>query len=389
MPIRPVRASAASGDPYECDLYNYSSVFRSLEFDIEFGMISETNLPIITSAPSNIPSGSPFVCLFGRPWERDLSSVLPIFSSVKARLLSFADTPARPEEFDATQFLVCETIGHAMRCEACFETDPVKRQQLFDEAYRIYEGVLFATCHSSMIEMIKTVRSGNLQKAVLFQPAPDMVGLFPDRCRILSHSFAGMALCSLMTEGCPVKFVSLVSASLCYEKFRPMELACTLRLLPFLMYENKFTVPSGCSSSEEASTKAVLNTLIMKSAQKFGMCISVTETVLLPVMLMAGRRDLFDAELGFIEPEKRAEKERFAMAIHQRTIDRQSAPAPLNSIRTHIVDGRILDRKCAGCGVWDRTGKSHSRCSRCMLVYYCGRGCQMAHWGEHKKECGK
>lgn len=378
MPIHQICFDAfSSTDSYECDLYNYTRVFRSVGFDIEFGTVSETKLPVITSAPSDIPSESPFVCLFGCPWKRDLSSVLPIFLSVKARLLSFDTEPASPTEFNASQFLACETIAHAKRCDACFEADPVRRRQLLEEAYSIYEGVIFATCHTSMIEIVKTVRAG-LKKAILFQSAHDLTSLSPDWCRMLSHSFAGMALCCLMSENCSSKFVSLVSASLSYEKLRPVELASTLRFLPFLMYECTFVVPSSGGN---------LEALILSSAQKFGMCLSVSENVLLPIMLSVGRRDLFELEIGLVEPEQRAEKERFAMAIHQRALDQKSAPAPLNSIRTHIVNGQILDRKCAACGVWDRTGKHHSRCSGCMLVYYCCRECQLAHWKEHKKAC--
>ena len=28
-------------------------------------------------------------------------------------------------------------------------------------------------------------------------------------------------------------------------------------------------------------------------------------------------------------------------------------------------------------------------CSRCKLVWYCSRDCQVAHWKEHKKNCSK
>ena len=378
-------------ESYERDLYNFSSLYRSLGFDIEFGMVPETKLPVILSAPASsscIPPGSPFVCLFGRPWERNSvihSSVLPIFSALESRLLSFSeDTPARPDEFSATHFLACETMGHVTRCKACFEKNPVERSNLFKKAYAIYEGVISATCHSSMIEALRTVRRSESQKAVLFQPAPDLVDISPGMSRILSHSFAGMALCSLMMmEGNnhhPEKFISLVSASLCYEKARPLELACTLRLLPFMML--------GLFSGDDDEPAAITT----RSTQNFWVGMMVTEKVLLPSILAAGRKDLFDAELAFLRPYchdgSGNKKERFAMDLHQRMIDRRSAPTPLNSIRTRVVDGQILERKCANCGEWDRTGKSFSRCSGCMLVYYCGRECQLAHWGEHKKKTG-
>ncbi len=72
---------------------------------------------------------------------------------------------------------------------------------------------------------------------------------------------------------------------------------------------------------------------------------------------------LFDMELGFIEPEKRAKCARFAKVIVERSIERESVPSPLTSIKTHTVDGKIIDRKCGNCGEWDITGKTFARCS--------------------------
>ncbi|QDZ23306.1 MYND-type domain-containing protein [Chloropicon primus] len=47
------------------------------------------------------------------------------------------------------------------------------------------------------------------------------------------------------------------------------------------------------------------------------------------------------------------------------------------------------DQLCAlpGCG---KTVKKALRCSKCKVVYYCGRDCQVKHWSNgHSKECGK
>eukprot|EP00961_Rhodomonas_salina_P006683 90765-Rhodomonas_salina.1 len=42
------------------------------------------------------------------------------------------------------------------------------------------------------------------------------------------------------------------------------------------------------------------------------------------------------------------------------------------------------DLACAACGVKNSIMK---RCTRCRIVYYCGRDCQVAHWGQHKVQC--
>ncbi len=87
-------------------------------------------------------------------------------------------------------------MAHSTRFKACFEKSDEKRKSLFEEAYRMYEGVLLASCHSSIIHMLSDIRR-DPKKSVLFQPIPDFDVIDPNWRRMMSHSFAGMALCSL------------------------------------------------------------------------------------------------------------------------------------------------------------------------------------------------
>ena len=43
-----------------------------------------------------------------------------------------------------------------------------------------------------------------------------------------------------------------------------------------------------------------------------------------------------------------------------------------------------VNKPCGHCG----KPEGKQRCSRCKVVYYCGRECQQADWKEHKKTCG-
>jgi hypothetical protein len=46
------------------------------------------------------------------------------------------------------------------------------------------------------------------------------------------------------------------------------------------------------------------------------------------------------------------------------------------------------DLTCANCNCFDDSGGENLLvCSRCKVVRYCGRDCQVQHWKEHKKEC--
>jgi hypothetical protein len=45
---------------------------------------------------------------------------------------------------------------------------------------------------------------------------------------------------------------------------------------------------------------------------------------------------------------------------------------------------RALTRVCGGC----KAPATRLRCCPCRAMYYCGRECQKAHWGEHRLVCG-
>jgi hypothetical protein len=321
------------------------------------------------SAPSDIPADSPFSCVYGSAAVAD-PAIQSKFSLMKSRLLSLRDTPAHANEFSFTKLLVCETMGHFTRRAACFESDVALREQKFEEAYSIYEGVILSLCHSSLNESVLDVRK-NPKKAIIFQPFEGLDTFTADARRLISHCFAGMAICVLVGELSVVKYISLSSEAVCMEATHPLELACTLRMLPLLM----------CFTGA--------GTIITEAGKAYYMFREVSAKMLLPLMLRMGRQDLFDTELGLCEPEHRAECAEFAASIVRRIAVRLSSPAPLVTVHTYVKNGKIIERNCAACGVWDRTGKNHLRCAGCKLVYYCGKECQVAHWAAHKVDCKK
>ena len=365
------------------ELSNASRIFKLIEMDIEFGVISGTKLPIILKGPVEVPESGPFTCFYGAPWKKDLSRALLIFDTIESRVLSLIDSPARHDEFDASHILAIETAGHSVRCLAMNEVDSDQRYILFSKAYKIYEGVLLSLCHSSLRSMVETLRK-DLKKINLFQPVVDMAKMSATGRRVVSHTFAGMALCMLMGEWSAIKFASLVSAAVIWEEKFPVQMAAALRMIPLLMSMEEIQVPGAGFLGNETYISNIFSTGMI-----FGIHTSITEKVLLPALLWANRAELFSMELQFIEDDKRDKCEQFARAIYARSVERMSSPAALTSVRTHVIDGKIIERTCLACGVWDRTGKSHLRCSACMLVYYCNRECQLAHWKQHKKVCKK
>lgn len=51
------------------------------------------------------------------------------------------------------------------------------------------------------------------------------------------------------------------------------------------------------------------------------------------------------------------------------------------------VDSRI-EVNCRHCNLVEPTNSKFKMCAKCKNVAYCSRECQVAHWAEHKKECG-
>ena len=346
--------------PYENDLYDGCHVFRSLGFQIRFGVSVESNIPIIISAPA-AESGL-YICLFGSTSNQ----IRERFAVIERRLFTPREKAVqtlrnvKSDECDLAELLIGESMGHLTRQVASFTMDPVIRDQLFDRAYNIYEAVVLSTCHSSLNQVIHNVRKG-LKKAFLLQPFEKLALYTPDARRLTSHCFAGMALCVLMhSERCILKFISLASVAVCMEETHALELACTLRIFPLLMYSS-FSDP-----------------ILLR------MHMDISEKVLLPLMLGMGRRDLFEVELGFVDEQHQHQCRQFAQDIVARS---SSSMSPLATVHTHIKNGKLIERNCAACGVWDRTGVSHRRCKACMMVYYCGKECQISHWKTHKSVC--
>ena len=81
----------------------------------------------------------------------------------------------------------------------------------------------------------------------------------------------------------------------------------------------------------------------------------------------------------------------FALLLNKRAEDRASGkiPDPVGLINTHIVNDQLAERQCAACGIWQtHSSKKLERCSKCLLVYYCGKECQRKDWRKHKGGCG-
>ncbi|KAG7097588.1 hypothetical protein E1B28_004925 [Marasmius oreades] len=59
----------------------------------------------------------------------------------------------------------------------------------------------------------------------------------------------------------------------------------------------------------------------------------------------------------------------------------------IEDMKRAIPERQPLVRPCGNCMKLPAQGSTFSQCSRCRETHYCSRGCQVAHWPQHKEVC--
>jgi hypothetical protein len=344
-------------------IYLHGHALRSIGFEIKFGKAQPTGFPVIVSAPSAITSKL-FASFFMNPYGNDYSAAFEIYDDVKERLSSLKDTPAVSTQVDGILFLEfggvtvisCETVAHVIRSRACYEIDEIKRNALLKEAIKVYEGVILSTGQPIFIKYLKHVNKRSASR--IFTGPVDLPTLPLGVRRVITDTFAGLALCYLMGGEGDVRFISCMSFSVAISH-QPLELAATLRQLVILTAVGSSAMP-------------------LDARNKFAAWLGpATDKVLLPTMLQARRQDLVDYELKLVQAEgDRLDIGKLAIEL--------AGPNSSGYMRSNSNSFVVF--QCAACGAESRERR---QCSRCRTVYYCNRECQKAHWNEHKAVCGK
>ena len=352
-------------------IYAFCHVFRSLIPSDDFrafraGVVAATSVVVIQNAPVE-PTEADSVGLFEPENIRNFVAHGQEYSEIEDRLLSLDDSPA---QFTLKQLVAGETIGHKTRHRTCFKTDSVKRGEMFDRAFKIYES-LIRVCDNVTAQFQYQHCQYCLKLWIFPRKGRDQLDeICTEKMRCISHIFAGMAICELMGARSIKRYCSLASIAVFWASDRVLELACALRMYPYIIATRLIV-----DHAEASDIRNLLN-----------MSYEAAKRVMLPVMVEFGMRDMLDQELQFVAKEHRAEVERVAVVSsqHPNTLN----PDKCKEAKFKIVRGRFIEQVCANCGTRDPEYR-FKRCSKCHKVFYCGKQCQLDHWKEHKLACNQ
>ena len=307
-------------------------IFLVLGDGYEFGICPVSGYPIPVRVQLELDETNAYVCLYGNPMKKDLSAQYAVLEHIQK-------TKPVPQKFTSQQLFSIETVAHYFRYFAILNHDPRNTKTYFNKAYKLYKSALL---HCGVDSITQMVSSGE-KKAIRVAPTAP-VQLPAELHRHISHSFAGMALCALMSDGShPEIFFNMASSALAWERNRPLELFNFLRI-QCLMVGNKYIL------TRSYPVIYAMNRLAY------------------PLVSSSGNGALIEAEKALVGAANWD-------ALQSEALDNV------------VVDGKLTDRICSMCGTMGVNSPDFFRCSGCKLVYYCDKLCQKEDWALHKKLC--
>jgi MYND finger len=201
----------------------------------------------------------------------------------------------------------------------------------------LYETALRMTAHDNVVLILDRInKHPNIAHIAHFHE--DRSEFSDAYMKILTHGFAGLALCALYRKS-QAQFISYASAA---GQWGGAEVVAMLRIVAVLHNE----IPFACI---------------------------LTSNVIMP--LVYPNSNLYASECEIFGPNELAAK------LSNRVVP----PMPSGTVmRTRVVDGELIPRVCGVCGK-----KGLKLCTGCKKVYYCSKECQAEAWKEHKLVCNK
>jgi hypothetical protein len=388
------------------EIYKCQHIFRSLGIQFTFGMGEHSKIPLPIISPLVFSSASRKVLNFlDLPSSKIMGPVQSLFDKIPSyRVKERWEKRPMHSEFNLAQIMAAESVAHNLRHQAILELDMEKRRNICAASIEIYEFALLCCQHDGVANMLCSIRSSTKEKCSLISPVVDLQCIEPVKRRLISHCFAGMAVCALTGLRSPVRFFVLTSAALSFDAEHVLESAALLRLWLLMVGIYELKLQSGPAQRTGSYWKfspdthekqlELMGALPCSTMHTLPIVYnSMTQLIILPLVLRRGTAEMVGQERLLILDAEWEKAHARAVAINQRLIDRASGaiPTPKVVTRTHIVGHQVAERVCGNCGKWQQEGdKLFARCSACMLVYYCSKECQTSDWkAKHRSLCIK
>lgn len=304
----------------------------------------------VRKIPHAMPARVESFCFFACPPLPTSTPFLnDVFKSMRPRLEKLLSTPAESGEFDSNQVLACESLGHEARIKSSVERDPERKAKLIRRAAFMYEAGLRMIGHTTVLAMLNRI-ARHPEEVYVVRVNDEASTMSSYMRRFISSSFAGLAICSI--------------------------------------YENDFARVGGFASLvagwDDAGGIVLLNTIrvIAMLEGKLEIYFFITRNILMPYVVRTGREAIFEDELRLCIPDDIKDGTRSIVSALAYRFGR-GIPDGVH-VRTRIIDGQVVERVCAECGLAE--GKLR-HCAKCKSVYYCGKGCQAKHWPKHRSFC--
>jgi hypothetical protein len=159
------------------------------------------------------------------------------------------------------------------------------------------------------------------------------------------------------------------------------------------VHENRMYMAIGYATAalfKHASALPLVHCARIMAVSKQNMSIAehLTRWVILPYYLRTGNAANHACEMriwgpAYIEVFSQLPEE----LIHNTRLMTHDMAGKKGVVEGKYKNSKFVRKVCATCCKGTLEHEKVKACSRCRMVYYCGKECQRAHWPQHKHEC--
>lgn len=248
--------------------------------------------------------------------------------------------------------LICVFVSAANGSRILKERQPMKEYQ---DVVLMYEDAIRLSGDDSAIKILALVAK-HPKTIVVCSTDDETSGLIPSASlELVAEAFAGLSMCAVH-EGRTQQAVSYATAALFKHQRYALPLISCVRLMAIWQSNMELVV-------------------------------ELTRMAILPHYIRMGADDLYELEGCLWEPQIFDAFGSLPSQVARTAADLSARYAGQRVVvKAKYRDNAFVAKLCLVCGK-GADGEKLFSCVRCGRAYYCGKACQRAHWGEHRRVC--